>query len=43
MVMNFNTKNFFYCFFYGLYSWVTKLNNFSGIGHNNMVVLLVEI
>jgi len=43
MVMNFNTENLLNCFFDGLYPRVAKLDHLSRIGHNDVVVLLVEI
>jgi len=43
MVMNFNTKNFFDGFLYALNARVAKLNHFAGIGHNDVVMLLVKI
>lgn len=43
MVMNFNTKNFLYRFFNGLYPWVAKLDNLAGIGHYDVVMLLIKI
>ena len=43
MVVNLDAEYFFDGFFDGLYSWVTKFNHFTGIGHDNMIVLLVEI
>ena len=43
MVVNFNVKNLFYRFFDRLYPWVAKLDNLPGIGHDDMVMLLVEV
>ncbi len=43
MIMNFNTKNLLNGFFDTLYPWVAKLNYFAGIGHNNVVMLLIKI
>ena len=43
MVVDFDTKYFFYGLFDGLNSWVTELNHFAGIGHDDMIMLLVEI
>ena len=43
MVVNVDTKDLFYGFFYRLNPWVAKLNHFAGVRHDNMVVLFVKI
>lgn len=41
--MDLDIKNFFNCLFDDLDPWVAKFNDFAGIGHYNMVVLLIEV
>jgi hypothetical protein len=43
MIVNFNIKNFFNGFFYGLNSRITKFNNFTTVRENNVVMLFVKI
>jgi len=43
VVVNFYTKNFFYGLLNALYPWVAKLDNLAGIGHDNVVVLLIKV
>ena len=43
MIVDFDIKNFLYCFFYILNSGVTKLLNLAGVGENDMIVLTIKI
>lgn len=39
MVLDFHAKHFFYGGFDVLNPWITKLNDFSCVGHNHVIVL----
>ena len=41
--MDFYAENFFDSFFDGLNARVAELDDFAGVGHDDVIVLLVEI
>lgn len=43
MIVDFDIKDFLYCFFYILNSRVTELLNLARVGENDMVVLTIKI
>ena len=43
MVVDFYAENFFYGLFDGLNARIAEFDDFAGVGHDDVIVLLVEI